>query len=307
MIEIRTQVMMGNRTDFERTNEQLKERVLRLTTETGNHPTALAGLKLSRRVEASNFWNAFNNPLVGVIVQGCKHSIIGNKEYHYGEGHCLIVGVDMPSKNYITSASSEKPFLALSLDPLDRSLVAQLAAEIPSSSKGNRSCKGVAVAESDPKILSAFLRLIDLLDEPGDIPILAPMIIKEIYYRLLKGTQGEWLRMVCTLGTRTNQIAEAISWLRTNYREPFGVDMLAKKVNMATSTFHRHFREVTNFSPLQFQKQLRLYEAQRLMILDNVGVNTAAHIVGYESSTQFIREYKRLFGEPPHRNVANIR
>jgi transcriptional regulator GlxA family with amidase domain len=165
----------------------------------------------------------------------------------------------------------------------------------------------VAVAEADPKILSTFLRLIDLLDEPEDIPILAPGIIREIYYRLLKGSQGEWLRRVCTLGTRINQIAEAISWLRTNYRESFEVDMLAKKVNMAISTFHRHFRDVTNSSPLQFQKQLRLYEAQRLMILDNVGVNTAAHRVGYESSTQFIREYKRLFGEPPHRNVTNIR
>jgi AraC-like DNA-binding protein len=299
--------MTGNRTDFERINEQLKERVLRLTSETGNHPTTLDGLRLSRRVKASNSWNAFNNPLVGVILQGFKSSIIGNEEYHYGEGHCLIVGVDMPSKNYITAASPGKPFLAISLDPLDRSLVAQLAAEMRYSPKGNYPCKGVAAAEADPKILSAFLRLIDLLDEPEDIPILAPMIIREIYYLLLKGSQGEWLRMVCTLGTRTNQIAEAISWLRENYKEAFWVEMLAKKVNMATSTFHRHFREVTNLSPLQFQKQLRLYEAQRLMILDNIGVNTAAHRVGYESSTQFIREYKQLFGEPPHRNVVNIR
>jgi AraC-like DNA-binding protein len=242
-----------------------------------------------------------------VIVQGFKCSIIGNKEYHYSEGHCLIVGVDMPSKNYIIAASQKRLFLAISLDPLGRSLVARLAAEMPYSSKGNYSCKGVAVAEADPKILSAFLCLIDLLDEPEDISILVPMIVREIYYRLLKGSQGEWLRRVCTLGTQTNQIARAISWLRENYKEAFGVEMLAKKVNMATSTFHRHFKEVTNLSPLQFQKQLRLYEAQRLMILDNIGVNTAAHRVGYESSTQFIREYKRLFGEPSHRNIANIR
>ncbi|MEN6319385.1 MAG: AraC family transcriptional regulator [Syntrophaceae bacterium] len=191
---------------------------------------------------------------------------------------------------------------------LDKYLITQLAAEIPPSSRlGNGSYKGMAVAEVDPDVLGAFLRLVELLDKPDQMPVLAPMIIREIHYRLLIGPQGERLRIVNTLGTQSNQIAKSITWLRGNYKETLQVDELAKKVNMATSTFHRHFRQVTTISPLQFQKRLRLYEAQRLMLAENEDAAIAAMAVGYESPTQFNREYKRLFGEPPHRHVSQLR
>ena len=297
----------SNRAGLARTNNLLKEKLLRWMPATGDYPTAIEGLTIFRRDEANQSENCFYKPLVGVIVQGFKRSIIGSEEYRYGENHCLITGVDVPSVNYVTAASPEQPFLAVSLN-LDKYLITQLAAEIPPSSRlGNGSYKGIAVAAVDPDVLDAFLRLAELLEKPEQIPVLAPMIIREIHYRLLIGPQGERLRMVNTLGTQSNQIAKTITWLRDNYKGHLQVDELAKKVNMATSTFHRHFREVTTLTPLQFQKRLRLYEAQRMMLAENEDAAMAALAVGYESPTQFNREYKRLFGEPPHRHVSRLK
>jgi AraC-like DNA-binding protein len=296
-----------NRAGLERTNNLLKEKLLRWMPGSGRYPTAIEGLATIRRDEANQPENCFYQPLVAVIVQGFKRSIIGSEEFRYGENHCLVAGVDIPSVNYITAASPEQPFLGVSLN-LDKYLTTQLAAEIPPSSRlGNGSYKGISVADVDPDVLDAFLRLAELLEKPEQIPILAPMIIREIHYRLLIGPQGEHLRMINTFGTQSNQIAKTITWLRDNYKEPLQVDELARKVNMATSTFHRHFREVTTLSPLQFQKRLRLYEAQRLMLAEDEDAAMAALAVGYESSTQFNREYKRLFGDPPHRHVTRLK
>jgi AraC-like DNA-binding protein len=263
---------------------------------------------ISRRHDAKELENCtIYKPLVAVVVQGSKRSVIGSEEYRYSQNHCLVIGVDIPSANHVLVASPEQPFLAVTLD-LDKYLITQLAAEVPPSSRlGNSVYKGMAVAEVDPDVLDAFLRLVELLEKPVQIPVLAPMIIREIHYRLLIGPQGERLRMVNTLGTQSNQIAKTITWLMDNYKEPLHVDELARKVNMATSTFHRHFRQVTTLSPLQFQKRLRLYEAQRLMLAENEDATIAGLAVGYESPTQFNREYKRQFGEPPHRHVSQLR
>ena len=297
----------SDRADLARTNCLLKEKLLRWMPEPGSYPTAIEGLTIARRHDAKQLGNCVYKPLVAVVVQGSKRSVIGSKEYRYGENHCLVIGVDIPSANHVIIASPEQPFLAVSLD-LDKYLITQLAAEIPpSSGLGDDTYKGMAVAEVDPDVLSAFLRLVELLEKPEQIPVLAPMIIREIHYRLLIGPQGERLRMINTLGTQSNQIAKSITWLRDNYKEPLQVDELARKVNMATSTFHRHFRDVTTLSPLQYQKRLRLYEAQRLMLVEDEDAAIAALAVGYESSTQFNREYKRQFGEPPHRHVSQLR
>jgi AraC-like DNA-binding protein len=297
----------SDRVGLARTNSLLKEKLLRRIPEPGRYPTAIEGLMISRRHDAKELENCIYKPLVAVVVQGSKRSVIGSEEYRYGENHCLVIGVDIPSANHVIFASPEQPFLAVSLD-LDKYLITQLAAEIPPSSRpGNDAYKGMAVAEVDPDVLDAFLRLVELLGKPEQITVLAPMIIREIHYRLLIGPQGERLRMVNTLGTQSNQIARTITWLRGSYKEPLQVDALARKVNMATSTFHRHFRQVKTLSPLQFQKRLRLYEAQRLMLVENEDAAIAALAVGYESPTQFNREYKRLFGEPPHRHVGQLR
>ena len=257
--------MREQRAELERMNEQLKEKILSRMAEPGSHPTAISGFHLVRRVQANEL-RVFYRPFIGLTVQGFKRTIVGKDEYSYGEYHCFVAGVDMPSESYITVASDEEPFLALSLD-LDRSLVAQLAAEIPSSARMEPGAgKSVAVMEADAKVMAAFLRLAELLDEPEEIPIMAPMLIREIHYRLLLGPQGAWLRTICSLGTASNQVARAVTWLRENYKAPLQVEELAQRVGMSSSSFFRNFKQMTTLSPLQFQKALRLYEAQRLML-----------------------------------------
>lgn len=295
----------NDRDEVARTNALLKEKLLRHMPGPGKYPTDIEELGLTRREEGNQSENCFYGPSVGIIVQGTKRAVIGSDAYTYGEGQCLVTGVDMPSSFYVVGASPQRPFLAVGLN-LDKYLITRLAAEIPPAPDPD-SYKGVFVADVDADMLNAFLRLVDLLDKPGQIPVMAPLIIREIHYRLLVGPQGALLRRLNTLGTQSNQIAKAIVWLRTNYREPLSVDSLARQVNMATSTFHRHFKEVTSLSPLQFHKRLRLYEAQRLMLVENQDAAGAGLAVGYESPTQFSREYKRLFGEPPRRNVMGLR
>jgi transcriptional regulator GlxA family with amidase domain len=170
-----------------------------------------------------------------------------------------------------------------------------------------QSRRGMATGEVTLPLLSAFQRLLDLLDEPQDIPMLAPMIRKEIFYRLLVGDQGMRLRQMASVGSQSHQIARAIDWLKGNFSQPMRIDELATQVNMSTSTFHHHFRALTAMSPLQYQKWLRLNEARRLMLTELLDAATAAFQVGYESPSQFSREYNRLFGAPPLRDITKLR
>jgi len=285
---------------------ELKEKILRWTPKVGRSKTTIKDFIVVRRVNENEEVCLFDYPLIGITVQGFKHSTIGNDEYDYGEGHCLINGIDIPSISHINSATPGTPFLAVAL-LLDRNLVAKLSERVPVAPQAAMHNKPVAVTNVDPSILEAFLRLINLLDKPSEIPIMAPLIKQEIHHRLLLGPQGEWLRTICTRGTSTNQIAQAITWIRKNYMKTLRVDELARKVNMATSTFHRHFKEVTGSSPLQFQKQLRLHEAKRFILFDSYNVSMASFAVGYESPTQFCREYKRKFGAPPRDDIYKKR
>ena len=287
--------------------EMLKRRALALLPGPGVLATGIEGFRLGRRDEPRTVENCFSEPLIAVIVQGNKRSVIGSEEYRYGEGQCMVAGVDMPSSSQVTGASPGKPFLAVSLD-LDKALIARLAAETPlPPGRTPCGCRGISISEVDPDVLDAFLRLTELLDKPGQIPVLAPMIVREIHFRLLIGEHGEHLRTLNTQGTQSNQIAQAITWMRSNFREQLHVDNLASSVNMATTTFHRHFKNGTSLSPLQYHKRLKLYEAQRLMLAENQNAASAALAVGYESPAQFNREYKRLFGQPPRRNVSRLR
>lgn len=285
-------------------NEQIKERMLQRLTATGKVETAIDGLFLMRQDESHKVQCCVSQPLVGVIIQGSKCTVVGSETFSYGANQGLLVGVDMPSTFYVCDASAEQPFLSLSLH-LDSSLITRLAVEIPQSGDVESS-RGTALADMEPEVLDALLRLLDLLDKPQERAVLSPMIIREIHYRLLTGPLGAHLRKLNTQGTQSNQIAQAITWLRNNFTKPLHVEQLARRVNMATSTFHRHFKEVTTLSPLQFHKQLRLYEAQRLMLSENADASSASMAVGYESSTQFNREYKRLFGQPPLRNIRHL-
>ena len=294
--------------EWKRINDRLKEKVLRHMPEAGLRKTAIPGMFMSRRLAHDILESSLYRPSIGIMLQGKKKSIIGMEEYVYGEGQCLVVGVDVPSSFYVVEGTEEAPFLCVSLE-VDKFMLTRLAAEVPlPAADGAESClRGVSVADVNLSVLDAFSRLVDLLDSPEQIPVLAPMIIREIYYRMLIGEQGEFLRRFHTLGSLSMQIAQAVTWLRDNYRSPLQVEELARRVNMATSTFHRHFKEVTSLSPLQFHKRLRLIEAQRLMLTERVDAASAGLAVGYESPTQFNREYKRLFGEPPHRNITRMK
>ncbi len=208
--------------------------------------------------------------------------------------------------SYLTEASPEKPYLVISLD-LDTHLISQLAVQIPPPKVPNDSFSGTMVAPTDPEVLKAFHRLVELLDKPEQIPLLAPVILRDVHLLLLLGPQGGLLKTINTHGTQSNQVFQGINWLRDNFMQPLDVDDLAKRVNMAPPTFRKHFKAVTSMSPTQYLKHMRLYEAQRLILENEKDASGAGYAVGYESLTQFNREYKRLFGDPPQRNVSQLR
>jgi AraC-like DNA-binding protein len=296
-------------TNLGRTHTLLKEALLKWLPKQSRIPAAIDGLMLTRCDEAGRPESCFYQPMIAIIVQGWKRAMIGNKEYSYGDGFCMVVGMDMPGVYHLTEASAEQPFLSVSLK-LDKHIITRLLAEAPQfagqewAEKPGNSPSAVLVSEVKDEILDAFLRLVKLLDNPAHIPILAPMIVREIHFYLLTGPLGDCLRMANTIGTQANQIARSANWLREHYMEPLKVDYLAGMVNMAPSTFYRHFQQVTTLSPLQFQKHLRLYEAERLMLLEDKNASAAAREVGYESVAQFNREYKRQFGSPPLQDVS---
>lgn len=291
---------------LETTNARLIEKVLSYLPGHGDFDTAVGGLTLFRRDEMHTVENCFYQPIIALTLQGQKRSIVGTEEYRYGAGHCFINGVDMPSLSYVTETSLEKPFLVVGLN-IDSQLTNQLAAEFPVPKSRKSSIKGMVVSATDPQVLGAFSRLLELHEKPEQIPVMAPMIIREIHFRLLTGPQGDMLRLTNTVGTLSNQVFQAITWLRNNFATPLEVDSLAKNVNMSPPSFRRHFREVTTMSPTQYLKRLRLYEAQRLMLEEERDAANASYAVGYESPSQFSREYKRLFGEAPQRDVARLR
>lgn len=290
-----------------RINDRIKEILLDHMPCPGTYDSTITGLTLCRLDACHLTTTCLGKPSASIIVQGEKIAMLGDQEIHYGEGQCLVTGVDMPNAFRVLQASHEHPFLAMSLE-LDRSLTGQVVKELRDTLPP-MSCpdSGVSLGTSSPDLLDAFLRLARLLDTPERIPILAPLLTREIHYLLLIGPQGAGLRQLNTHGSQAHSIARATDWLRENYRKPLLVSELARQVNMGTSTFHRHFKAVTGMSPLQYHKRLRLYEAQRLMLAGEMDAGSAGLAVGYESTAQFNREYKRLFGEPPLRDLKRMR
>ena len=242
-----------------------------------------------------------------MVAQGAKRVMLGDDTYVYDAQHFLVTSVHLPTFVQIIKASQEKPYLGLMLK-LDQREISQLMVDshFPPP-RPQQSSRGMATGEVTSPLLTAFQRLIDLLNEPKDIPILAPIIQREIFYRLLVGDQGARLRQMASTGSQSQQIARAIDWLKSNFTQPLRIEDLASQVNMSASTFHHHFRAVTAMSPLQYQKWLRLNEARRLLLTEQQDATTAAFQVGYESPSQFSREYSRMFGAPPLRDVTNLR
>ena len=287
--------------------EALGDRIAKWTCKDERYLTAIPNLMLSRRNEPTQPTSGMYEPSICLIAQGAKRVLLGDDMYVYDDRHFLITSVDLPTVVQIIKASGEKPFLGLLLK-LDRREISQLMMDssLPPPHP-QQSSRGMAIGDVTPPLINAFQRLIDLLDEPKDIPILAPIIQREIFYRLLVGDQGVRLRQMSSAGSQSQQIARAIEWLKGNFAQPLRIDDLAMQANMSASTFHHHFRILTAMSPLQYQKWLRLNEARRMMLIEHADATTAAFQVGYESPSQFSREYSRLFGTPPLRDIMNLR
>ena len=285
----------------------LGESIARWTEQGELHTTAIPGLSLFRRDQPTDPISSMYEPSICVVAQGAKRVILGDDTFVYDAHHYLITSVHLPTVVQIINASKEKPYLGLRLK-LDMREISQMMVDsnLPAP-RLQQSSRGMATGEVTLPLLNAFQRLVDLLADERDIPILAPTIEREIVYRLLVGDQGARLRQIASAGSQSQQIGRVIEWLKGNFTQPLRVDDLAAKSGMSTSTFHHHFRSMTALSPLQYQKQLRLQEARRLMLTDRLDAATAAFQVGYESPSQFSREYSRLFGAPPLRDIASLR
>jgi AraC-like DNA-binding protein len=232
--------------------------------------------------------------------------IVAGEAYDYDSKRFLVASVDLPALSQVTEASPERPYLCMVLR-LDLQRIADLMTEMRLSTfNAMPSGRGFAIGAPSEPLFGAAARRVRLLDTPADIPILAPLVEQELLYRLLTGEQGATLRHIASGDSQTNRVAKAIGWLKNHYFEPLRVEELAQRVNMSVSSLHHHFKEVTALSPLQYQKQLRLHEARRLLVRQSGDVSTIALMVGYESSSQFSREYSRLFGAPPLRDMAQL-
>jgi AraC-like DNA-binding protein len=287
--------------------EALAESIARWTDKDHHPETAIPGLSLHRREALTEPMSGMYEPSICLVAQGAKRVLLGDDTYVYDAHHFLLTSVDLPTVVQVIEACREKPFLGLLLK-LDQRQISQLMVDshLPPP-RAQQSSRGMATGEVTLPLLTAFQRLLDLLPEPQDIPILAPLIQREISYRLLVGDQGVRLRQMASAGSQSHQIARAIDWLKGNFTLPLRIDDLAKRVNMSTSTFHHHFRALTAMSPLQYQKRLRLNEARWLMLTERLDATNAAFQVGYESPSQFSREYSRLFGAPPLRDITSLR
>ena len=287
--------------------EALGKSIARWTDKGGLLVTAIPGLSLARRDAPTQTTSSLYEPSICVIVQGAKRVLLGDDTYVLDAHHFLITSVALPTVVQIITASQEQPYLSLLLQ-LDQREIAQLMVDshLPAP-RAPQSSRGMATGAVTVPLLSACQRLLDLLAAPQDIPILAPLIQREMLYRLLVGEQGARLRQIASAGSQSHQIAQAIEWLKRHYTLPLHIEDLAAHVHMSPSTFHHHFRALTAMSPLQYQKWLRLNEARRLMLTERLDAATAAFQVGYESPSQFSREYSRVFGAPPLRNITYLR
>jgi AraC-like DNA-binding protein len=271
----------------------------------GIQATPIARLSLVRSSTTTMPMPNVYQPLLCLAVQGGKQVVLGDQAFTYAPGRYGIVTHDLPATGRIIEATPDKPYLCLILN-FDPVALGELALRVPPP-PGAAPPLGMTIADAGPDLLDAALRLLRLLDDPQALPVLAPMAEQEILYRLLTGPHGPRMRQITSGHGGVAQVGRAIAWIRQNFRERLTIDRLAAAVGMSPSSLHEHFRAVTAMSPLQFQKQLRLQDARGLMLVDGLDATTAAFRVGYESPSQFSREYRRHFGEPPARDIARLR
>lgn len=287
--------------------QKLAKLIDRWTGNANQYDTPISGLRFSRWTTPTPPTSYTHNPSICLIAQGRKRVLLGEESFIYDANHFLISSVDLPIIANIIEASEEQPYLGLIME-LDLTEISQLIVDSELAfTQSKEAQKGIAVGELSESLLDAFVRLAELLDEGQNIKILAPIIKREIFYRLLMSEQGTRLHQIVTAGSHSHQIAKAIDWLKNNFVKPLSVGDLASYTGMSKSSFYTHFRSMTSMTPLQFQKKLRLSEARRLMLTENLDAMAATFKVGYESPSQFSREYSRLFGAPPSKDIKSLR
>ncbi|HHG3185925.1 TPA: AraC family transcriptional regulator N-terminal domain-containing protein [Vibrio parahaemolyticus] len=287
--------------------QKLAKLIDRWTGDANQYDTPISGLRFSRWTTPTPPTSYTHNPSICLIAQGRKRVLLGEESFIYDANHFLISSVDLPIIANIIEASEEQPYLGLIMG-LDLTEISQLIVDSELAfTQSKEAQKGIAVGGLSDSLLDAFVRLAELLDEGQNIKILAPIIKREIFYRLLMSEQGTRLHQIVTAGSHSHQIAKAIDWLKNNFVKPLSVGDLASYTGMSKSSFYTHFRSMTSMTPLQFQKKLRLSEARRLMLTENLDAMAATFKVGYESPSQFSREYSRLFGAPPSKDIKSLR
>lgn len=285
--------------------EELAARIARLTPRDGT-VNPLPQVTLRRGSMPTELGHGVSSPAFCVIAQGSKDILLGESRFRYDPAHYLITAATLPVATRIVEASPERPFLGFVLR-LDPAVVGAVMVEAGHAAPRATAVRAIDVSRLDAGLLDAVVRLVRLADTPDEARFLAPLVTREIVYRLLLGAQGARLGQVAALGGTTHRIAAAVERLRREFDQPLGIDTLARDLGMSVSSFHHHFKAVTALSPLQFQKQLRLQEARRLMLSEDFDATTAGYRVGYDDASHFNREYKRLFGDPPLRDVGRLR
>lgn len=293
--------------DMELGLNDLAKQALELTGSDNQRQTLIKGLEINKWSHATNPTRYSMKPSICLIAQGMKRVILGEETYVYDASQFLISSVDLPVVANIVEASADKPYVGIVLE-LDLKEISQLIVESGMRFHQSKQTQtGMALGKLNRPILNAFQRLLDISDDEESSAILAPGIKREIFYRLLKTHQGQLLYQIATHGSHSHQISKAIDWLYTNYSEPLSIGELAEYSGMSKSAFHSHFRAVTSMTPLQFQKKLRLNEARRLMLTEYLDASVTTYKVGYESPSQFSREYARYFGLPPKKDIETLR
>ena len=286
---------------------ELAKMINRFSSGDGLHPSSVPGVSCIKMSQADrrrkNHWRSG----LAIVAQGCKEIIFGSRTYRCDEYDYIATPLDLPVTSRIYSATSETPFLCLKLE-FDSLILGEMTAQIETHSEkaSEAPLRAMFIGKANERMLEAALRYGRIFSSPEEAPILGELVTREIFYHLLKGEDGAAIRQFLRSGSRMNKISQAIYRLGSELSEDIEISELAKAANMSRSAFFKQFKEVTALSPIQYQKRLRLLEARRLMIEDGENAESAAYKVGYKSSSQFSREYSRMFAKPPHRDIANI-
>lgn len=269
--------------------------------------TPIRGLYLKRQTSPTELTHTAQAPMFGLVVQGSKRLTLGSEVHEYGVGDYLLVSLDLPVSSCIVDASAEEPHLGMGLiiDPRQlHDVLGRFGNGFADAQAATVPARGLAVARASDDLLDAALRLVRLLDRPQDIAVMAPLLEQEVLYRLLVGPYGARMRQIALAESPSNKVAKAIAWLRQNYATQLRIEDLADRVGMSESSLHHNFKTITAMTPMQYQKQLRLHEARRLMLVERLDVGSAGYAVGYQSPSQFSREYARLYGASPLRDLG---